>query len=103
MTMKNIGQNKALLFKLAVAFIVVGVEFQNCGKISIQDVPAVASTIDSLATPISAPRNPTAALVPPSTALNVHFEPVPGFVCSPFGVSTAVGEKSGLKTELRYI
>ena len=90
--MKSLKTNRALVIKaiLVSLFLVAG--FQNCSKVNVSDIaiPSVA--------PVEATGAVTEVVYGPLKIGNSD-----GFVCSAFGSITVPSEKSGLKTELRYL
>lgn len=94
MSMPFLKNNKLSFAKIFICSLVVAVGFQNCGKISLESLPA-AKLNTALGTPSPASTSVDSSILKIDEAV--------GFVCSAFGSIVVPSEKSGLKTELRYL
>ncbi|MGZ3770808.1 MAG: hypothetical protein ACXVCP_17310 [Bdellovibrio sp.] len=87
-----------LYFRLGLGTLIVASGFQNCSKIKISDIPqAASSSVDANNT------NNANNINLPNQNFKLNIADSPNFVCSPFGDTAVPTDKSGLKTELRYI
>lgn len=82
-------------FLVLALTLIVAIGYQNCSKVAVSDLQSEDPQI-GLVIPLE-PENPN----DPVRALRIQESA--GFVCSAFGSVTVPSEKSGLKTELRYL
>jgi hypothetical protein len=89
--------NRTSFGKFALALAIIALSYQNCSKVAVTDIssadPASNSNING--TPVDP------GIISEDPRLKI--EGSPDYVCSPFGSISVPSDKSGLKTELRYI